>query len=391
MINSLNDLQFLHDPYPAYAALREVCPVQEVAVGNGHRGYLITGYHEARQAFTDPRLSNDTARFYARKPSDLSLHPDVSRNLLALDPPHHTRLRRLVPKAFTPGAVTCLRPYIQQLTDQLLSTWAPGRRVDVVADLAAPLPVTVICQLLGVPEADRPAVGSWSNDLFAAGQTERTDHASHALAHYMADLIASKRGAPDESLLHDLITAGDDYDQFTDNELVSLSVLLLVAGHETTTNAIGNALLTLLQHPADLQRLRANPDLIRPALDELLRIDPSVGIAAHRWTTETLTLGTTEIPAGTPVFISPGAANRDPRRYPEPDRLDLDRAPSGHLAFGHGIHRCLAAPLGLAELEIALHTLITRFPQIRLAVPTEELHWRRTRFVRGLSSLPVLL
>ncbi|WP_156725646.1 cytochrome P450 family protein [Streptomyces apocyni] len=404
MTDPLQDPRFFADPYPTYARLRDAAPVQKVPTGSGGRySYLVTGYAEAREAFTDPRLSKNTTRFFAGRPSQRDLHPAVSQNMLATDPPQHARLRALVTKAFTTGAVARLRPYIAGLVDELLDAWPDHGRVDLVAGLAVPLPVTVICEMLGVPEADRQLVRTWSSDLFAAGDPGRIDAASHAVAGYLTDLVASRRdalgspggpgerGEPGACLLDDLIAVRDGQDRLTEDELISLAVLLLVAGHETTTNFIGNAALALLQHPESLTRLRAEPQLLGGVLDELLRFDSPVGVATFRYSTEPLTLGGTEIPAGVPVLIAPGAANRDPARFPNPDQLDLTRGGTGHLAFGHGIHRCLGAPLARAEAELAIGALLSRFPQARLATPTEELTWRHTRLMRGLTSLPLLL
>ncbi|MFE2940731.1 cytochrome P450 [Streptomyces sp. NPDC059255] len=391
MNSPLQDPRSLRDPYPAYAELRSTCPVQHVPTGfGGHGSYLVTGYAEARQALGDPRLSKDTAAYFADKPSPRRLHPAVAQTMLATDPPRHTRLRRLVTKSFTSGAVARLRPYIAQVTDALLDRWPAGGEVDLVAGLAVPLPVTVICELLGVPETGRPDVRRWSAELFAAGEPDLIDAASHSLANYLTELIAARRQQPGEALLDRLVPAGDGEDRLGEDELVSLAVLLLVAGHETTTHFLGNAVLALLQHPAELERLRADPDFVPAALDELLRFDSPVTMATFRYATEDLLLGDTPVLAGTPVQVSPGAANRDPERFPAPDRLDLDRDASGHVAFGHGIHRCLGAPLAKAEAEIALRAVLTRFPRLRLAVPPDQLRWRHTRLMRGLVSLPLL-
>ncbi|MFF0712152.1 cytochrome P450 family protein [Streptomyces bauhiniae] len=380
------------DPYAAYAAMRSACPVQAVSAGSGERtSYLVTGYAEAREALADVRLSKDTVAFFAGKASPRRLHPAVAHTMLATDPPEHTRLRKLVTKAFTTGAVTQLRPFITRVTDELLDQWTAGEPFDLVAGLAVPLPVIVICELLGVPQADRSVVRRWSEELFAAGQPDVIDAASHSLADYMTGLIAAKRRTPGSSLLDQLISARDGDDRFSEEELVSLAVLLLVAGHETTANFLGNALLALLQHPAELHRLQQKPDDLPAALDELLRFDSPVSTATFRYTTEPVTLGGTDIPAGTPVLIALGAANRDPQRFPSPDLLELDRDAAAHLGFGHGIHRCVGAPLAKAEAEIALRALLTRFPEIRLAVPQDRLEWRHTRLVRGLASLPVTL
>ncbi|WP_405625494.1 cytochrome P450 [Streptomyces sp. NBC_00016] len=385
------DPRFLHDPYPAYAAMRSACPVQAVSTGSsGHSSYLVTGYAEARQALGDPRLSKNTAAFFADKESRRRLHPAVAHHMLASDPPQHTRLRKLVTRTFTTGAVAELRPFIARVTETLLDRWPVGKQVDFIADLAVPLPVIVICELLGVPEADRPEVRHWSGELFAAGRPDRIDAASHAVAEYMSDLIAAKRLRPGDALLDRLIATRDGTDRLSEQELVSLAVLLLVAGHETTTNFLGNAALALLRHPAELERLRSDPEDVPAVLDELLRFDSPVSTATFRYTTEAVTLGGAEIPAGVPVLVALGAANRDPERFTSPDRLNLDRDAVGHLAFGHGIHRCVGAPLAKAEADIALRATLARFPELRLAVPPDQLDWRHTRLVRGLTSLPVL-
>ncbi|MER5966934.1 cytochrome P450 [Streptomyces sp. NPDC002057] len=387
MSGPTQDPHFLPEPY---AASRAAGPVRLVPAGSGDRpGYLVTGYAEAREALGDARLSKDTAAFFSGKESRRRLHPAVAQTMLASDPPRHTRLRKLVTKAFTTGAVAELRPFIARVTDELLDQWRVGEPFDFVAGLAVPLPVTVICELLGVPEGDRSDVQRWSAELFAAGRPDVIDTASHAVAEYMTGLIAAKRRDPGGSLLDRLVSARDGGDHLSEEELVSLAVLLLVAGHETTASALGNAVLALLQNPGALDRLRAHPDEIPAALDEFLRFDSSVSTATFRFTTEAVTLGSTTIPTGVPVLVALGAANRDPARFPAPDQLDLDRDAAAHLAFGHGIHRCVGAPLAKAELEIALRSVL-RFPGVRLAHPPGELRWRRTRLIRGLESLPLL-
>ncbi|MGW2620965.1 cytochrome P450 family protein [Streptomyces sp. NPDC001500] len=391
MTDPMQDPRFLQDPYPAYAAIRSTCPVQPVPGPDGRVSYLITGYAEAREALADARLSKDTAAFFAGRASPRRLHPAVAHTMLASDPPRHTRLRALVTKAFTTGAVTRLRPFIARVTDELLDRWPVGEPFDFVEGLAAPLPVLVICELLGVPDGDRADVRRWSAELFAAGEPDVIDAASHAVAGYMTDLVAAKRSDPGGSLLDQLIRARDANDRLSEDELVSLAVLLLVAGHETTTDFLADAALALLRHPAELDRLRSDPSEVPAALDELLRFDSPVSTATFRFTTQAVTLGGADLPAGVPVLVALGAANRDPKRFPHPDRLDLDRDARAHLGFGHGIHRCLGAPLARAEADIALRAVLTRFPAIRLAVAPERLEWRRTRLLRGPASLPVLV
>ncbi|MBC3839487.1 cytochrome P450 [Streptacidiphilus sp. 4-A2] len=360
--------------------------------GGGTTAAVVTGYDQARAALADPALSKDATRFFAERPSGRSLHPALASTMLNSDPPDHTRLRRLVTRAFTPAAVDALGPYIGTLAERLVAGWSPGQRVDLVEELAVPLPVTVICQLLGVPPADRDSVRRWSTDLFATGDHQRTDAASHALADYLAGLVADKRDRPDEALLSALVAVRDsDDDRLGEQELISLAVLLLVAGHETTTAAIGNAVLALLRHPDQLALLRADPQRITGAVDELLRYDSPVSIATWRWAPGPVRIGDTEVPAGSPVFVSPGAANRDPDRFADPDRLDLERDARSQLAFGHGIHRCLGAPLARAELRVTLRVLLERFPGLRLAEPADQLRRRRSRLVHSLESLPVLL
>ncbi|MFF3698065.1 cytochrome P450 [Streptomyces sp. NPDC002221] len=387
----LRDRRFFTDPYPTYDRLREGCPVQRIPTGSGgQQAYLITGHPEAREAFTDPRLSKDTARFFADRPSDRDLHPAISRNMLASDPPAHTRHRRVATPLFTAGRVRALRPYITRVVDGLMTAWRPGTEVDLVAQLAVPLPVTVVCELLGVPESDRGTLAGWSHDLFDATDTERVDAASHRIGDHLAHLVDTARATPGDGPLHSLLRdchAGG----LGRDEIVSLAALLLVAGHETTTHFIGNAVLALLRHPEAFDRLRRDPDLIPGALDELLRFDSPVSVATFRHSTEDLRVGGVDIPAGSRVSIAPGAAHRDPAAFPDPGRLDLDRDAGGHLAFGHGIHRCPGAPLARAEAEIALRALLTRFPGTRLAVPEESLAWRRTRLTRGLTALPLVL
>lgn len=387
----LRDPRFFADPYPTYDRLREGCPVRRIPTGSGgHHAYLITGHSEAREAFTDPRLSKDTARFFAGRPSNRDLHPAISRNMLASDPPAHTRHRRVATRLFTTGRVRELRPFITRVVEDLTAPWRPGADIDLVADLAIPLPVTVVCELLGVPQGDRTALAAWSHDLFDATDTARIDAASHRIGDYLTDLIDTARANPGDGPLHSLLRdcgeGGLDRE-----ETVSLAALLLVAGHETTTHFIGNAVLALLRHPDALDRLRRDPDLIPAALDELLRFDSPVSVATFRHSTQDLRVGGIDIPAGYPVLIAPGAANRDPSRFPDPAALDLDRDATAHLSFGHGIHRCPGAPLARAEAEITLRTLLTRYPNTRLAVPPDALTWRHTRLTRGLRALPLTL
>ncbi|GCD33568.1 cytochrome P450 hydroxylase [Streptomyces chrestomyceticus JCM 4735] len=389
--------EFFRDPYPLLAALRERGPVQRVRSGPHGATWLVTGWAEARTAMAEPRLSKDTARYFADKPSKRDLAPAVSTTMLATDPPGHTRLRRLAVKAFTPAAVARLEPRVAEIADGLLDRMAArGGTADLIEDFAVPLPIEVIGDLLGVPREDRAALRGWSNDLFAAGAPDTIDTASHAISDYMTELIGKKRAAgpaeagdgPGRDLLTDLIAARDEGERLSEFELVSLAVLLVVAGHETTTNLIGNGALALLQDDALRTRLRQEPALVPDAVEELLRYDSPITTATFRYAAEPLTLGGAEIAAGDVVLVSPGAANRDPARFPDPDTVTLGRA-AGHLSFGHGPHHCLGAPLARLEARIAFQALLTRFPDLRPATPPAELSWRHTRLMRGLTHLPV--
>ncbi len=401
--NPMDSAEFSRDPYPLLAALRSRGPVQQVRTGNGRTTWVVTGWAEARSALADARLSKDTARYFADRPGKRNLAPAVSRTMLATDPPHHGRLRKLAMKAFTPAAVARLEPRIRAIAEELADALAARGSADLVEEFAAPLPIAVISELLGVPEPDRAAVRRWSHDLFAAAAPDTVDRASHALSDYMTRLIAARRQDLGDDVLSGLIAARDEADRLSETELISLAVLLVVAGHETTTHLIGNGMLALLRDDALRSRLRADPGLLPAAVEEFLRHDAPITLATFRFATEPIELGGARIGAGEVVLVSPGAANRDPAQFSAPDEVRLDRhvrtahpdrpeRPGGHLSFGHGPHHCLGAPLARIEARIAFEVLLTRFPGIRPAVASwETLEWRRTRLMRGLASLPVLL
>ncbi|MER7989880.1 cytochrome P450 [Streptomyces noursei] len=403
----MESAEFSRDPYPLLAALRARGPVQRVRTGKDRTTWVVTGWAEARAALADRRLSKDTARFFADRPSGRDLAPAVSQSMLATDPPDHARLRKLAVAAFTPAAVGRLEPRIREIAEGLAvelgrSAGAAGGPVDLVEGFAVPLPIAVICELLAVPEADRAAVRRWSDDLFAAADPDTADRASHALAEYVAELIAARRAAPGDDVLSALIAARDAGDRLSERELVSLAVLLVVAGHETTTHLIGNGTLALLRDDALHARLRDEPGLLPAAVEEFLRYEAPVTLATFRYATEPFDLGGVRIGAGDVVLVSPGGANRDPARFDEPDAVRLARSgPGGHLSFGHGPHHCLGAPLARAEARIAFEVLLARFPGLRLAAggrPGAEgsdgaggVTWRRTRLMRGPAQLPVFL
>jgi len=381
-------------PYDAYAVLREHGPVHAAkpAKEDGLAWYVV-GYEEARQALTDPRLTRDVTKLpVADRPVEplaaIGLHP----SMLTVDPPEHTRLRRLVSAAFTPRRVEELRPRIHEITTGLLDQLANRDRAELVEEFALPLPITVICELLGVPAGEQATFRGWIRDLFGSARDRAAVRsASAALGAYLGELLEAKRARPDECLVSALVAARDDGDQLTDAQLLSTVTLLLVAGHETTVNLIASATVALLRHPEQLATLRTDPSVVEGAIEELLRYDAPVETAGARWALEDLTIGGVRIPAGAAVMAVLGAANRDPAHVDDPHRLDVRREPAGHLAFGHGAHYCLGAPLARLEAQIALPALLDRFPRLRLAVPPERLEVAPTLSLRSLRAVPVLL
>src|SRR6476620_2480246 len=352
---------YFQDPYSVQARLRAQRPVTPVIMPGGAAVWLITGYAEARAALADPRMSK---RMPGWHPEPGSVIATMDLHMLNSDPPDHGRLRRLVNKAFTVRQVERLRPRITAITTGLLSA-PPADRADFRAWSA-----TIV--------ADTP-----SPDVFQAHAT--------AMARYFMALLAAKRRQPGDDLLSALLAARDDEDRLSEDELVSMAFLLLVAGHETTVNLIASGMLALLLNPAELARLRADPALITSAVEELLRYVNPVSNATFRCATEPVELGGVSIGRGDPVLVSLSGANRDPARFGDPDQLDLGRDSSGQLAFGHGIHYCLGAQLARLEAGIAISGLLSRFGSISLAVPAASLRWRPSTLIHGLEALPVRL
>ncbi len=405
---------FFDNPHPTLADLRAASPARPVVTPNGLRTWLVTGYADARRLLADPRLSKDMRRghhliernfvdeakraeFLAESGSRRQFAHELSEHMLDSDPPDHTRLRRLVGRAFTNARVRLLRPRVERLVAETLEKLAAnaagtgGGRVELMEAFAFPIPFTVICWLLGVPPDDRDRFRVWSNLLVSGAGTEQVRAASESMVDYLGALIRAKRAEPMDDLLTALIVVTDEGDRLSDGELMAMAFLLLVAGHETTVNLIGNGTHALLTHPQARRALAADPSLWSNAVEEVLRHDGPVSNATWRYTTEPVAVGDVVIPEGEFVTICLGAAGRDPAVYPAPDELDVTRESAGGLAFGHGIHHCLGAPLARMEGEIALAMLFARFPGLRLAVEPRELSWRPSLMMRGLAELPVLL
>ncbi|MFF8473766.1 cytochrome P450 [Streptomyces sp. NPDC015414] len=380
---------FRTDPHPYYAKLREQGPVHRVRLGGADTGqltWLVVGYEEARAALADPRLAKDTARIG----SPMLDEEKIGKYLLVTDPPQHTRLRSLVTRAFTMRRVERLRPRIQRITDDLLDEMLPRGRADLIEALAYPLPLTVICELLGVPDMDRAEFRRISTEVVAPISADTEYDAVVALARYLRDLIEDKRCAgPTDDLLSDLIrTTAEDGDRLSPRELSGMAYLLLIAGHETTVNLIGNGVHALLTHPDQLAALRADTEgLLDGAVEEMLRYEGPVETGTYRYAAESLEIAGTVIDKGQSVLIGLTAAGRDGDRFAGPDRFDIRRDARGHLAFGHGIHYCLGAPLARLEGRIAIGTLLERAPGLALdGAPGE---WLPGMLMRGMRGLPV--
>ncbi|MEU7415033.1 cytochrome P450 [Streptomyces sp. NPDC042638] len=393
--------EFRRDPHPVYAQLRAAAPVCPMRPPHGNETYLITRYEDARAALADPRLSKDmygAMDAYRRIFGDSSVALDD--NMLNSDAPKHTRLRRLVNSAFTPRRVQALRPRIEEIVQDLLDEFPARERFDLLPAFAFPLPITVICDLLGVPQEDRSRMQHLSTTVAQTGFGEEFKRAQQKaeedLHAYFTQLITAKREHPGDDLLSALTAVRDNDGGLTQNELVSTAFLLMFAGHKTTAYLIGNAVHHLLSHPAQLRAVRENPELIRAAVEELVRYDGSVESATFRYATEDVEYSGTRIPKGALVQIALSSANRDPLKFERPDELDVTRpgnAQDAHLGFGHGSHYCLGAPLARLETQLALTLLFDRFPEMALADTAGGPRWLEVPFpaFRGLAELPVVL
>ncbi|MEV7723630.1 cytochrome P450 [Streptomyces sp. NPDC087917] len=389
------DPAFLADPFPLYRRLREDGPVRRVVIAGGVEAWIVTRHEDGLAALSDPRLSSDVrdasdSRLLGRLPA--TERASMLSNMLRSDPPDHTRLRRLVSKAFTARRVAELRPRILSVTDRLLDAVVPAGHADLVADLALPLPVTVISELLGVPVDDRHDFQRWTDSMLVRS-VEPPDPAvvNEAWQHmraYVSELVHAKRARPGDDLLSDLIAARDEEQQLSEDELIAMVFLLLVAGYVTTVNLIGGGVAMLLAHPDQLDLLRSDPELLPGAIEEFLRYDGPVSPGIARFAREDVEIAGVRVPRGATVLIGSALADRDPARFPDPDRLDITRQDNAHLAFGHGLHYCLGAPLARLEGQIAIGAVLRRLPGLALAVPPDQIRWRPGG-LRGPESLPV--
>ncbi|MGW1499946.1 cytochrome P450 family protein [Streptomyces mirabilis] len=378
-------------PYAVYDRLRDTAPVHRVAGTDGNPAWLVTRYEDVREALANPLLSMDKKHALPGSYQGLSLPPALDANLLNMEAPDHTRIRRLVVRAFTPRRIEQLRTPVRETADRLLDALGPHGSADLIAAYAAPLPITVICDLLGIPGEHRRDFRAWT-DVLVAPDPARPGAAKEAVVAmlgFLTQLLADKRKKPADDLLCDLIAVRDEGDRLTEDELMSLAFLILFAGYENTVQLIGNAILGLLTHPDQLAALRATPERFPNAVEEFARHEGPALLAIRRFPVEDVTIGAVTVPAGETVLLSLAAANRDPARFPDPERLDLGRDASGHLALGRGIHYCVGAPLARLETEIAVSALLERLPDLALDVDPAELRWRPSLRARGLLALPV--
>ena len=396
----LYDDAFRSDPYRVFAQMREHDPVFSQPGLDGESPiWFVTRYEDAAAVLLDderfvrdPRLALTPEELEAREAFPLALEA-IENHMLNRDGDDHRRLRRLVTKAFTPRMVEQLRPRIQAIADELLDAVSSNGEMDLSAAYAFPLPITVIAELLGVPTEDQDRFREWSDavitPVISQEELERFFEQMGEFVAYLTDLFAARRAEPRDDLISALLAARDDNDALTENEVFGTVVLLIVAGHETTVGLIGNAVLNLLSHPAELERVRADPSLLPAAIEEALRYEGPVERTLYRWASTNVELGGQTIRKGEGVIAIVNAADRDHHRFPNADLFDVARDDKRHLAFGRGSHFCLGAPLARLEAEIALETLFRRLPGLRLAVPREELAWRPTPGFRRLVALPV--
>jgi cytochrome P450 len=395
----VTNAKFKANPFPFYAQLRAEAPVFPVTVSmpTRQRAWLVTRYSDVLDVLKDARFAKNPRN--AMSPEQLKKRPWVppmfkplEQNMLDLDSPDHTRLRALVHKAFTPRLIEQMRDQIQALTNELLDAAEPKGGMDLIADFALPLPLTMIGRILGVPAEDNHKFHRWTKTLLSAGTNMNYFVLIPTIMRFMGylkKLIKERRAHPKDDLVTALVQAKDGSDQLSGDEVLAMIFLLLVAGHETTVNLIGSGSLALLEHPDQLEKLRSEPAFIKPAIEELLRFVCPVEMATERYAREDITIAGTTIPRGELVLAVIGSANRDANYFDNPDSLDVTRENNKHLAFGHGVHFCLGASLARLEGQIALSTLAQRMPNLRLSIAPDQLRWRGGFVLRGLEALPV--
>ena len=383
------------NPYAVYAQIRDEAPVYPARLPNGVEVLLVTRYADVLASLKDDRLVKNIRNARPKGVlGKLGLELNLNNtNMLRADPPEHTRLRALAHAAFTPKFINQMRGHVQEIADGLLAAVQPNGKMDLINDFAFPLPITVITEMLGVPSADEQKFRKWSTAIIASGalSSEGTHLAPELLPllQYVSRLVKQRTQTPQDNLISQLIHAEQNGDHFSEREVLGTTILLLIAGHETTVNLIGNGALALLQAPEQMETLKQDPRLIRPAVEEILRFVNPVQLV-NRYASVDLEIGGVKVPKGSHLMLLVSAADHDPAFAAAPDQLDVSHGDAKHLAFGQGIHYCLGAPLARLEGEIAFTTLLQRLPNLRLADPNAPLEWRPALELRGLKTLPVL-
>ncbi len=389
--------EFKADPFPFFARLRAEQPVHATALPDRTPVWLLSRYDDVLALLKDERFAKNrrnamTAEQVRKQPWVPPFFRPLERNILDLDPPDHERLRMLVHKAFTPRLIEQMRARVQSTADELLAGAAVRGKMDLVRDFALPLPVAVITEILGVPREDRGKFHKWSNAIVAVNSLKPPISVIPNVwffVRFLRRFFRLRRAQPRDDLTSALIQAEEAGDRLSEDELLAMAFLLLVAGHETTVSLIAGGALELLRHPGELEKLRREPALIASAVEELLRFTAPVFLSTERFARAEVTLHGVTIPRGGLVYGVIGSANRDAMVFQNPDQLDIARQNNRHLAFGHGIHFCLGAALARMEAQIAISTLVQRFPELRLAVPAEALRWQPSLVLRALKGLPV--
>jgi cytochrome P450 len=388
---------FKANPFPLLARLRATQPLYSTILPDKTKVWLVTRYDDVYLLLKDERFAKSrsnamTSEQLRKQPWVPPMFRPLLRNMLDLDAPDHTRLRGLVHKAFTPRLIEQMRERVQTLADELLDAVAHKGEMDLIRDYALPLPMTLITEILGVPTRDRDKFHKWSKTIVSVNQFNnnwRVIPAIWMFNRYLRGFFKRRRAEPKDDLVSALIRAEEAGDTLSEDELFAMVFLLLVAGHETTVNLIGSGVLALLEHPAQMEKLRQDPSLIKPAVEELLRYTAPVFLSTERYAREDVIMHGVTIPRGGMTLGVIGSANRDETVFASPDRLDITREPNKHLSFGYGIHFCLGAPLARMEAQIAINTLLKRAPNLRLKGSMESLRWRQSLILRGLEALPV--
>lgn len=393
--------EFRKNPYAVYARYRQQEPIATVDTGYAKGAYFLTRYDDVLQVLKDPRFSSDSRKLHPdrKKPLVMRWLPNffdaLQNSMVMADDPDHRRLRDQVHKAFTPTRIQSMTSRIETLCGQLLDQAARRPEIDLIAEYALPLPLTIISEMMGVPPAQRAKFHHWTARFLEStsgiGRMMYQMPSAISMYRFLNKMVRLRSAEPQDDLITALVQAEVDHQRLSTDETLAMLFLILFAGHETTVNLIGNGTLALLEHRDQLQKLHEQPELIDSAIEELLRYGNPVEQVAPRYAMEDIEVGGRIIPKGAHVMLALGSANRDERTFENPDDLDITRSPNRHLAFGMGMHFCLGAPLARLEGQIAVHMLVQRFPQMQLAVPMDQLQWRNSVGVRGLKSLPIRL